>query len=521
MAEINVESKTPEEFENSGSNTIPITSLERAKASIYTPPNLGGDSANPWTAKNVDKFATKDVLKEYRKVVESCRFFYRRDPLPSSVINKMVDISMSELKFENKGVPDNIFRVYESILLVLQDFAEQCALEYLISGLIIPEIDFDSVGKKELTRRGIKAYTSLKLPENMWLRDPETISINSPYIGNRTSYFVDVPEELIQFIKSEGQYSDGTKDVELYKQLVEEYPEIVQQIKDGVVKFALEDVQATRRRVLSDSPYPTPYLYPALESLRHKRNLRRMDYSISARVISAIMHVKVGTDEFPLVSEDDMQLEALQSQMKWRDSSGKDIERIFQLFTNHTVEINWVFPDTSILLDEKKYASVNTDILYALGMPGILITGESVRSQSSDADIALIAPERTMRGIRNKILPIIRGIIEDIREQNKFKSAPEIFFTPMRLVEFNSFLEGLKFLYDSGNISRTTVDKEFGFIFDSEVKQRAKEQKILKKYDVDEFAPVPHSNSPGNTENSKPDTTNKPNDDDNNNDDTE
>jgi hypothetical protein len=101
-----------------------------------------------------------------------------------------------------------------------------------------------------------------------------------------------------------------------------------------------------------------------------------------------------------------------------------------------------------------------------------------------------------MRVIRKKIIPIMRNIIEDIRQANKFKSAPEIFFTPMRLVEFQAFLEGLQFLYNTGNISRDTIDREFGYVFDTEVKQRAKEQKQLEKLDVLEFHPQPHSNEP-------------------------
>jgi hypothetical protein len=498
MPEITVEEKTPEEFEESGKNIVVFKTLEKALATVYSP-NTKVDSyaENPWTAKDVDKFATKDVLKEYRKVVQDCRFFYRRDPIASSVLNKMVEISMTELKLEQGSVPNNIYRVYESVLLELQDFAEDCALEFLVSGLVIPEADFEPVKKRQLIRRGIKAYNNLQLPTNMWLRDPATISINSPMIGNWVSYFVDIPEELIFFIKHEGKYSDGTEDKELYDKIVDEFPELVAKIKNGETQFELEDPFVIRRKVLSDAPYPTPYLYPAVESLRHKRNLRRMDYSISARMISAIMHIKVGTDEFPLIAEDDMQLEVLQQQMRWRDSAGKDVERIFQLFTNHTVDISWIFPDTKVLLDEKKYISVNADILYALGMPGILITGEAGRSQSSDADIALISPERTMRVIRKKIIRVMREIIEDIREKNRFKSAPEIFFTPMRLVEFRAFLEGLQFLYNTGNISRDTVDREFGYVFDSEVKQRAKEQKTLKKLDVLEFHPQPHSNSPG------------------------
>jgi len=137
--------------------------------------------------------------------------------------------------------------------------------------------------------------------------------------------------------------------------------------------------------MLADAEYPIPYLYPGLESYKHKRNLRRMDYSIASRVISAILHVKAGSDEFPLTEDQQDVLDDLESKFHWREGiSPTDIERVFTLFTNHTIELNWVFPDVEALLNDKKYDAVNKDIILALGFPRILITGETERSFTSD-----------------------------------------------------------------------------------------------------------------------------------------
>src|SRR3990172_10471343 len=118
------------------------------------------DKPNPWVTE-VDKLTTKDLVSDYRATVQACRFYYRRDPLAASVINKMIDIAMSPLKLIQGDVDDNPFRVYESLLESLQVFSEDCALEYLVSGLLIPETDFGQATKLDLEGRGIKKYTSL------------------------------------------------------------------------------------------------------------------------------------------------------------------------------------------------------------------------------------------------------------------------------------------------------------------------------------------------------------------------
>lgn len=490
---IEVSTKSPEEF-NEESRHIALLSKTNILKTAESATTL---DANPWTAEEVDKYATKDVTKEYRATVNSCRFFYRRDPLASVIVNKMVEVAISELQLISGNVPANQFRVYESLIDDLQDFAEDSALEYLISGLLIPEIELVRMPKRELTLRGIKAYPSLYLPASLWVRDPATIIIDSPLIANDLpTYYVEIPDELIHFIKNKGKYKNGNEDKELYQELLRLYPDFVRKVLSGDTKLKLDVDMAIRRKTLSDSPYPTPFLYPALESLRHKRNIRRMDYSLASRVITAIQLVKVGNDEYPLTAEDDQQLEYLRAQMRWRDTNNREIERIFQLFTNHTVTIEWVFPDVTALLDEKKYTNVNSDIMNAFGFPKILITGETDRSQTSDASIAMISPEKTLENIRRKVIRVIRKVIQSVADENGFREVPEIRFSPMNLRSFSEFLQGIQYLYDSGNLSRTDLAKALGYDFEEQIKSRADENKLITKLNVPEFAPVPHSNTP-------------------------
>jgi len=504
-AEIKVQQKSREEKKK---EDFSGKLINQSAKSLYS----YASTENPWTPDDVDKFGMRGVesAEDYHKVVNSCRFFYRRDPLASIVINRMVELSINSLLLSKKGMKSTEFDIYESILPDLQEFLESCAVEYLVSGLVMPNVEFKKYTKRDLAVHGIKYKSSLILPDYYWLRDPASIIINVPFAKENPSFFVKIPERLRHFIQNKGVYPDLTDDKKLYQQIVKDYPELIKAVETHEPLPLPEDVFYIRRRFLSDSPYPVPFLYSALESMKHKRNLKRMDYSVTSRVISAIQHFKAGDKDFPLVDEDDTQLESLREQIKWRDSNGMDIERIFQLFTNHTVTIEWVYPDTKLLLDNTKYASVDSDIVIALGFPRILLTGETERSGTSNSSVAVVAPTRTMENMRNKLIKIARDVLFDVAEKNGLKSLPKIRLAPINLYEFKDFIAGLQELYKTGNLSREDYSSVFGYEFEETAGKIQEEQELIEEMGIPEFSPVPFSEKPGATDTGKDETKTEP-----------
>ena len=123
--------------------------------------------------------------------------------------------------------------------------------------------------------------------------------------SDKPSYFIKVPDEIIFFIQNNGKYPDGTEDKKAFEILKSYYPEFVSQVKAGVREIPVENPDLViRRKPQPDTQYPVPYLSPTLESLKHKRNLRRMDYALAARVIGAIQLFRLGNDTFPVTPED-------------------------------------------------------------------------------------------------------------------------------------------------------------------------------------------------------------------------
>lgn len=449
---------------------------------------------NPWT--EVPKFKTTvNNYNDYIKTLDHCRFFYRTDTLVSTVIDKLVQIGITDISIAKGKLTDNEYRVFTSIKSKLVEFAEQMATEYLISGLVVPEIGYNKVSKDFIFSLGIKKYNSLVLPDSMWVRDSRSVKIKTSLLGDKPTYFVKVPEGLAAFLKSGGKYPDGTEDKELYDLLKKFYPDFVRDVLAGKTEMKLENDLVFRRKYTSDNPYPISYVAASLESLHHKRKLRRMDYSIIDKIISAIMHVKVGSDEFPITESDEDQefIDGLRNELRMRGRNEDVLERIFQLITNHTVDISWVFPDTATLLNAEKYNDINQEILFGLGFPRLLISGEAFRSGTSDPEIATLSPIKTAEEFRRKILEVFKSICTEISKRNGFNSVPEIQFKAINLTKFADFLQYLSKLYETSAISRTTLGNEFGYNFKAEVDLLGEEKELLKEKGLSEFGATPNS----------------------------
>jgi hypothetical protein len=451
---------------------------------------------NPWTEVPKFQSSTKEgQANDFLKSITHCRFFYKTEPLVSSVIDKLVEIGINDLVFSKNQLSENEFRVFTAIKPKLVEFAEQMATEFLLSGLVIPEIGYNKVDKDFLFALGVKKYSSLELPDSLWVRDPATIKIYTTMLADKPTYFVKVPSELLAFIKTKGKYPDGKEDKALYELLIKFYPEFIKEIESGTKEVFIDNKLIFRRKYTSDNPYPIPYINSALEALHHKRKLRRMDYSIIDKIISAIMQVKLGDKDFPIndSEEDNAYVENIRAQLRMRGTGEQTLERIFQLITNHTVDIKWIFPETTALLDIKKYDDINQEILFGLGFPRVLITGEALRSGTTDSEIATLSPIKTAEGFRRKILEVIKDICIEISKRNGFKSVPSVQFKSINLHKFTETLQGLSKLYDVAALSRTTFANEFGFDFSTEVDLMKEEMGKLKEGGLPEFGPTPNS----------------------------
>lgn len=466
----------------------PLRLLSKAESSMAL-----AASTNVW--KDPRAGLGLDVDKEdFNSTVDLCRFFYKTEPLVSTVINKLVEIAVNDIIISKSGLSENEFRVFLALKPRLLEFSETLAQELLISGLAVPEIGYGPIDKSTVFELGIKKYERLIFPISMWVRDPNTIKIASSLMSDTPSYYVQIPDDVVYFVKSKGRYPDGNEDKELFDNLKSFFPEFVKEVLSGKKEMQVDSKLVLRRKYISNNPYPISYIQPALDALQHKRRMRRMDYSIMDKVISAIMHVKVGSDDFPVTSseEDSEVFTDIRNQLMFRFQSDQNLERIFQLITNHTVDIKWIFPEMSLLSDSNRYNGINEEILFGLGFPRILITGEASKTGTSNPDIAILSPIKTIESIRRKILKVIRDIIKTVAEDNNFK-VPYTQFKPLNLQTFSDFMTALEKLYNISGVSRTSMAEYMGYDFMDEVDKLKAENDTLVSKGLPDFGSQPYS----------------------------
>jgi hypothetical protein len=471
--------------------------LVKASVNVITDPQQSG----LLFTGDVDKL---EIPTDYHKLIKVCRFFYMHDPIAGTVLNKMVDCAITPLTNRKGECDDEEYETYNALSEMLQEFFRNVCLEYLLSGLVIPHYEWNRVKGSDLSPK-LNSRRRMVVPDNIWFRDPATVTVKNSPIPNKKYFYVNVDANTISFIKSGGKLPDGSYDKETYEEMVRNYPEFVRAVKSmkgTKMQIRLEGVRPIMSKTLPEDAYPLPYMENALESLMHKRNLRRMDYAIAARVIGAIQLIKLGSDEFPCT--DDGDFDHIKQQMTYRTSSGRQ-ERVYQLFANHTLQISWVFPDTQTLLNREKYSIVEDDIIAAFGFPRTLITGETLRSNvAGGSDFAAFSPIATMETIRDRFLEWLKVMYSEIKEKNGFKHQAIPAFTPMRLYKLIDLNTIGQTLYLEGNISRKSRQELVGLDFDTEVERKAEEEKIMKEKGVPDAPQVPYS-SPniGNTPKTK------------------
>jgi hypothetical protein len=422
-----------------------------------------------------------DNMRLYRDCLRDIRWFYRYDPIASTVVTRIADMSITQLKnrkinaLSKTKVDETTKLFFDAIAKQLKPIIRQAALEYLLHGMAIIDYQYERVKGKDISD-GLtnKRY---QVPAKMWIRNPDTIKLRKRAYGTDRQVFLEIPEADKVLIALEGQTGDGLKDVEMYKFLIKNAPEYVAAIRDGESYFELKDVKPIFRKLTSYDTYPTPYLTAALGPLQHKTYLKQMDKSIASRAIEALRHISVGNDDFPASDED---IEDVRKVLNSNTSTG---ERVFNLFTNHTVEIKWIFPDITVLINETKYVEPNSDIFMALGFPRVLTTGETLRSNSSDSNIAFQGPRAVLDDIRESILTWIEQLYAELAEINGFNSYPTPYFAPIVTADYTALIQFAVDALDAGAISRDDIAQLYGTDFDTTMDQRQTEEKnpIIKK----------------------------------------
>lgn len=411
--------------------------------------------------------------RSYADVVRACRWYYQNDPHISAVVQRIADLAASGLvntdtPLSGGDVPDKgTYELYDAIAAKINDVLFSIIIGYLVDGMVVPQYELQRVMGTRLT--GVTSRTRYLVPTSFWLRDPLQFELHPSIFGAQPIAYLRIPQDDITFVQSKGVFPDGRKDIKRYRELVERFPEYVDAIRRGETSIPYNGY-IIYRNLLPQATYPQPYLQPTLGALARKYALQRLDAAVSARMVEAFRHAKVGNDTYPA---DDGDIEALRTEL---ERASNDYA-VFNIVTNHTVDIQWVIPDYRDLLDPNKYEIVDRDIAAGLGFPRILLLGETERSNSADNQVASLGVLSFIRHIQRDIIQWVYHVYRDVAEANAITRVPKPEFMPVRIADTNQLLQYATMLFETGILSRATIAGLYGVDYRVERLRREQEDR--------------------------------------------
>jgi hypothetical protein len=446
----------------------------------FSSKTVAGFSPNPIFTYNLNTVGYYDPTNQpfdntkkytYHEMITFCRYFYERDTIARTVINRLVNLGITKLR-NKKNESDTNAAFFDAIAEKIQPFLKLMATEYFVHGLVVPGITYKTTMMNKLDPS--LGRKRVEIPDDLWVRNAANIKLRKKPTGTQRSVYLQIPDDEISFIQNKGKRTDGTDDTEAYRELLRTSPEYVRAVQEGQRIFPLPDSHPVYGDIVSYADYPIPYLQNALSAMQHKEYLKMMDRTIVSRSIELLRQVKIGSDEFPATDDD---IESTQKAIAQAAASG---DRVFNLFTNHTVDISWVLPPLDALLNESKYAEPNADIFLALGFPRILTVGESLRSNSSDSRIASLGPMATLTEVRDRILGWVEWLYEDLATRNNLSSWPKPYFSPIQFQDMTALTQFAIQAQQIGAISKDTIAQLYGTTYEEE------QQKISFEVDVND-----------------------------------
>lgn len=438
-----------------------------------------------------------DTNKDIYDQIALSRKLYLYEPVVGTVIDLFSDFSHSKFKVENVKNKDakklieyfmaNVNKNNNNMPIGIDALGRYFSLEFYIAGNVFAFSNWKNTYIEELKKEA-------KLPISIVNIDP---------------MILEIPEESVQF---------GNKRIVIsYSRLfgrkgrffskkdkmtaLDNFPTKIRHKLSNSEEYELDPyyVYHIKRKGNAYSGWGKPYLTRSFTAVAQKRRLRALDESTIEGLINSVTIFKIGD---PNVKEtwSPSRISAFRALMN-------NPAATMQLVTAWDVEVEHIGPKGDILQFSDRYKDANNDILYALGVPGAILTGEGNRAGDVWASIRFLIERLEESREEHKLF--IEDIIKKILEENGYKDEkPRI-----RYYKPGANKEDIKniilALYDRGLLSSTTTLEEAGFNSDEE-SERRKEEKDTGKDDMLKVRELPYSPKPNpQTNTQSPDKTNK------------
>ena len=425
------------------------------------------------TRYGLDANQAIEIPEGFDEQVELAVMLYVQEGIVKTVIDLMVDFSATKMRNiceqpKSQKFFDNLCRYSD-----MDSVIRWILLEYYRSGDV-----FTYRGDKQSMKKGpdrgaiFYPYTVL---------NPTMVEIEGSLMFNYNVYTLEVNAELRNLLAA--VKNKDKRVAQVLKYIPKEFKNFDLSPAGNIILNQEKVGRLSKNR----QPYekrPTPFISGAFRPLLLKRRLREMDLAAAEGTINSLMVVKVGNDLYPATRK---QLEAVASLFATGAKS-------YQLFWNHTIDIDVITADLSALSDEK-YRQVNKDILSSLGMPSVLINGGEEGGRFANAWASIVALMERLENGRRQVKRWMESEYLRIAEENNIREVPTVEFERMNLREEKVYKNILMALYDRGLLDAESLLEDSGYEYD-QIKSRKKEQSKDKKIFAPPYATVPKPSTP-------------------------
>lgn len=315
---------------------------------------------------------------------------------------------------------------------------------------------------------------------NEWRTKNYAIKENWIEDNNLQHYFEGYPPEVLEALNKGQQYA----------QLNPKYTKVLQCPKEGWLRYGI------------------PFIAACLPALAKKELISKYENAILNLGIRSFVHVAYGDKQKGRdILPDNAELTDVRSVFSRAMSN-------FPLaVTNQLAEPKVVQPKLDDLFQFDKYRDVNSDILSAGGISGILVNGISEDGSTfASAQVSMQTAAMRIDAARDEICELMNKINVCVQEElalshvYNVSQVPSFEFMPLDMEGRKALRESCKELWTLGLVSTTTMMKQQGY---SVEKERALREEEKSSGADDVFMPRPAAGqaTPANDEAGRPEMT--------------
>lgn len=383
------------------------------------------NSVLPFSSNSNGYSDTSDIsIRDVIILTQKCYYSFA---LCRTTIDLMTEFCVGNIHFRGGSKKSrDFFKAYCNFTGINWEFQDQFYREFFRSGndfiyKVLGKLNLNSVQKMNQAF-GIEATSANDVPLRYIILNPADIIAAGSISFANAIYYKNLTDYELERLKN----PRTKEDQEVFDSLSEQDKKNIRGKSSksiGSVKIQLDNknIVAVFYKKQPYEAFAVPMVYPVLEDINFKKELRLMDQAIARTAQQAILLITQGTDP----EKGGVNPKAMEILKKAFEN--ESVARV--IISDYTVKAQFVIPQIADILDPKKYEVIDRDI--ALGLNNVLMgQGEKFANQHAKIEIFIERLKHARQAfLNNFLIPEIKNIAEALG----LKNYPEPFYEDLDL----------------------------------------------------------------------------------------